>query len=408
MKFFFPDSQDFVDPHFDFATEKKSSLRVRQRDDVYAHQLFAKKPYDGLLISKAVVEGVPGHSNKTRYSEGQRYRFFREGAHRFFRLDKRFTIMGDSGAFTYVNEERPPYTNNELIEFYEKAGVNIGVSLDHIVFGYQDKRNKSRTPLQSDREFRLEITLDNAEYLIKRKDEYNFIPYGVAHGWDKKSYLSSILSLQKMGYQYITIGGVISLKTEQICGLLEDALRVSNSNVQFHLLGVGRTDIAQRFVGSRLISMDSTTPLKKSFMNSSKNYQINGSNYCAIRIPQSYGNLKLRKGVSSGEISQKDLKLKESLALNAIRNYAEGNSNVDETLEHLFNYEDLVSNKRGTLFDKYKKTLLDKPWETCSCEICKDIGVEVIIYRGSERNKRRGFHNLLDFYSEFKRIETNE
>ncbi|OBT13537.1 hypothetical protein A9264_14060 [Vibrio sp. UCD-FRSSP16_10] len=405
MKFFFPDSQDFVDPYFDFITEKKSSLRVRQRDDVYAHQLFAKKPYDGILISKAVVDGVPGHSSKTRYSEGQRYRFFREGAHRFFRLDKSFTVMGDSGAFTYVNEERPPYSNSELIEFYEKAGVNIGVSLDHIIFGYQDKKNKNRTHLQTDRHYRMEVTLDNAEYLIKHKGEYSFMPYGVAHGWDKKSYLSSILALQKMGYQYITIGGVISLKTDQICDLLEDALRVSNSNVQFHILGVGRIDIAQRFVGSRLISMDSTTPLKKSFMNSSKNYQINGLNYCAIRIPQSYGNLKLRQGVSSGKIPQRELKLKENLALLAIRKYAKGITNIEDTLEHIFNYESLISNKRDVLYDKYKKTLLDKPWENCNCEICKDIGVEVIIYRGSERNKRRGFHNLLDFYSEMQRIE---
>ncbi|MEF1279669.1 hypothetical protein QTO05_11030 [Vibrio fortis] len=85
MKYFFPDSQDFVDPNFDFETEKNKPLRVTQRDDVYAHHLL-ERPYDGLLISKAIVEGIPGKTDKTRYSRGQKYRLFREGAHRFFRL----------------------------------------------------------------------------------------------------------------------------------------------------------------------------------------------------------------------------------------------------------------------------------------------------------------------------------
>ena len=98
MKYFFPDSQDFVDPEFDFITEKRDPLRVRQRDDAYAHQMLNTRPYDGLLISKAMVEGVPGKTSKTRYSEGQKYRLYREGAHRYFRLGKRFEVMGDSGA----------------------------------------------------------------------------------------------------------------------------------------------------------------------------------------------------------------------------------------------------------------------------------------------------------------------
>jgi hypothetical protein len=37
MKFFFPDSQDQVDPRFDFESEEHSPFRVRQRDDRYAH-----------------------------------------------------------------------------------------------------------------------------------------------------------------------------------------------------------------------------------------------------------------------------------------------------------------------------------------------------------------------------------
>ena len=41
-----------------------------------------------------------------------------------------------------------------------------------------------------------------------------------------------------------------------------------------------------------------------------------------------------------------------------------------------------------------ERTLQDRPWKRCDCAICRDVGVEVIIFRGSNRNKRRGFHNL--------------
>ena len=36
------------------------------------------------------------------------------------------------------------------------------------------------------------------------------------------------------------------------------------------------------------------------------------------------------------------------------------------------------------------------------CAICSDVGVEVIIFRNSNRNKRRGFHNLWQFMRELE------
>lgn len=40
----------------------------------------------------------------------------------------------------------------------------------------------------------------------------------------------------------------------------------------------------------------------------------------------------------------------------------------------------------------------------CGCEICKKIGVEVMIFRGANRNKRRGFHSTKMFYEKLKEI----
>ena len=77
MKFFFPDSQDQIDPAFDFITEERSPLRVRQRDDLYLHEALRAHVIDGLLVSKAIVDGLPGAAGK--YTLAQRHRLYRAG-----------------------------------------------------------------------------------------------------------------------------------------------------------------------------------------------------------------------------------------------------------------------------------------------------------------------------------------
>ena len=52
----------------------------------------------------------------------------------FFRLPETMQTMGDCGAFTYVNQDVPPYRVEDVIEFYETSRFNYGVSLDHIIF----------------------------------------------------------------------------------------------------------------------------------------------------------------------------------------------------------------------------------------------------------------------------------
>ena len=51
----------------------------------------------------------------------------------------------------------------------------------------------------------------------------------------------------------------------------------------------------------------------------------------------------------------------------------------------------------------YTETLEARPWKSCPCAICKEIGVEVIIFRGADRNRRRGFHNLSVFAERLSR-----
>ena len=79
MRFFFPDSQDQVDPGFDFVTEERDPYRVRQRDDLYAHEVLDPPPFDGLLVSKAIVDGAPTAAPASTPAP-QRHRLYREGA----------------------------------------------------------------------------------------------------------------------------------------------------------------------------------------------------------------------------------------------------------------------------------------------------------------------------------------
>src|SRR5436853_1381376 len=123
MKYFFPDSQDQIDPHFDFDTEQNAEFRVRQRDDRYAHEVLTRPAYDGLLVSKPTIDGLSGASGK--YTNAQRQRLYRLGARKFYRLDqpgRRIASMGDCGAFSYVREDIPPYSVEEVAEFYEGCG----------------------------------------------------------------------------------------------------------------------------------------------------------------------------------------------------------------------------------------------------------------------------------------------
>jgi hypothetical protein len=121
MKFFFADSLDLVDPSFDFRAETRSPHRIRQQDDLYPHELFKTPPYDGLLVSKAIVDGTAGGASG-KYSMAQRQRLLRQGVRNFFRLGNGpLKTMGDCGAFTYVREEIPPYSVDEVISFYESC-----------------------------------------------------------------------------------------------------------------------------------------------------------------------------------------------------------------------------------------------------------------------------------------------
>lgn len=399
IKFFFPDSQDMVDPNFNFDTEEMGFDRKRHRSDAYAHELFERPPYDGMLVSKAIVN--------SRYSLGQQQRLFRLGVRKFLRLNDNIPIIGDCGAFSYKDMKVPPYTVQEVVEFYHQCSFTYGISMDHVILAYNEEWDdiKFTSPEIEDARRRKELTLNMAVEFFKNSSGMLFTPMGAAQGWSPKSYADSVINLQKMGYNYIAMGGFVPLRTPEILKILETVDQIRKSTTKLHLLGVTRLDSISEFKRYGVASFDSTSPFVQAFKSDKHNFHTPNHNYIAIRIPQVDANAKLKARILSGEVSQVDAINLERDCLTKMKAYAGGKISIDSTINSLIAYTMLHDQQ---LFDKpdkianrekeYRETLQARPWEDDLCTICRTIGHHAIIFRGSERNRRRGFHNLDVFY----------
>jgi hypothetical protein len=400
MKFFFPDSQDFVDDTFDFASENRSDVRVRQRDDRYAHEIFSMPPYDGILVSKAVVDGIGGGSGK--YSAAQRQRFLRVGVREYFRLVNRpLATMGDCGAFTYVKEARPPYSPAQVADFYEDCGFDYGLSVDHVILSYRADLDDQLAGIDVVPEAwrsRQNITLELAEEFLNycTLKQYRFTPIGVAQGWSPASYTHAVDALQRLGYRYIAFGGFVPLKTPDILACLDAASAVKKETTEFHLLGITRCENVAAFSGFGVVSFDSTSPLRKAFKDDKNNYYAPDRTYTALRVPQIDANPELLRRITAGEVKQEIARELEQRCLQTLTRFDRGEATIEESLACLSEYEH-VFNGETDHTDVYRQVLEDRPWKQCGCEICQRIGIHIIIFRGAERNRRRGFHNLYVF-----------
>lgn len=404
MLFYFPDSQDQVDPNFDLIAEKHPPHHVRQRDDRYAHETLTERAYDGLLVSLAIVDGLPGVSGK--YTVAQRRRIYDQRVERFFRLrdvnGRKLRSLGDCGAFAYVGESEPPISVDDAIDFYEGCGFDAGISVDHIVLGYRSDTGQGQLfqdddPEVNEWEQRRQVTLEYAADFIRRHSDRGcrFEPVGSAQGWSAETYADSVKQLQAMGFERIALGGMVPLKTFHILDALSAIDDIRLPETRLHLLGVTRTEHVHEFVDFGVQSFDSTSPFRRAFKDDVKNYWTIDAEYTAVRVPPVDGNPKVKRLVSSGALDQNTALLAERRCLELLRGYDRGKVDVDDVLEALHDYHELWDGRDRR--DEYRRTLESRAWQECRCGICDRVGIEVIIFRGTERNKRRGFHNVAAF-----------
>ncbi len=417
MKFLFSDSLDFVDPDYDFEHDRNRIDRRPHEDDQFPHEHLDIAPYDGLLISRAIV----GDSRRRgKYSEAQSLRFSREGARTFLRYPlKRYPksmIMGDCGAFSYRNLKTPPYSVRDTLEFYQDGHFSHGCSVDHVIFEFSDDSARP-SPLSKER---YGITLANAESFFRESKALGrrFTPVGVIQGWSAKSLATAARKLVAMGYTYLAVGGMVPLNTRQISRALESIRHEIPPRTSLHVLGFGKTEDLGVLRTHRVTSFDTTSPLRRAFKDAKKNYYSvrEGGEldyYTAIHIPQACDNDSLTRYAKRGTLNQDKLLHLEQSALEAVRNYARRRCTlagaVDEVIAYLgyavrnIEFGDIRSARRlASARVAYTRTLGDRPWEDCQCRVCRETGVEVVLFRSANRNKRRGIHNLHVFYTHFR------
>jgi hypothetical protein len=411
MKYFLPDWEDRLDPDFDFIGDiySKKHKRNPYEHDVYAHQMFKQPPYDGILFSLSVfqskislVDGDDGGYTIRNVSNIKKYLKIPQHS--------KIEVMGDCGAFGYVNEDSPPlpfYSVKNVANLYDRLGFDYGVSVDHLVVKYVLVKNpktgkkEKRFLTENEKEKRVKLTLDNArEFLHYHKQQgFEFKPIGVAQGYDVMTYRNSVSSLIKMGYDYIGIGSLVQYQSSFIIQVLK-AIQPLIKGRSLHLFGVIRPESIKEFERLGITSSDSASFLRKAWLRSGQNYLgPNGNWYTAIRVPQS-DNSRLVKNAAINGYSSRDLTKLERRALAALQEYDAGKISLRKTLNIIMKYDDLLirSADEDGMRKKYERTLREKPWESCSCEMCKELGIHIVIFRGCNRNKRRGFHNTWLFH----------
>lgn len=391
MQYYIPECDDRVDPGYNFITDEPVEGRDPYLHDVYAHEIYDVPNYDGVLISKETIET----------SQIKKQKIQDVGVHDFIRYSNSKPIMGDCGAFGYVTDDEPPYSTEEILDYYEKLGFNYGVSIDHLIVG-----KYAKDPVLRQR--RYEITRKNAaDFLTKwQTGTYSFKPIGVAQGWDPQSYRDSVSELIDMGYKFIALGGMARTPTKQIIEVLQQVAPIVPEDLQLHLFGVARLDAIPTFKALGITSFDSASHLRRAWLGSSSNYfSIDGQTYAAIRIPQVDGHgFKVKKMIEAGNGTKEEFKTLEINALAALRGFDHGTVSLDDALEAVLVYDERIGEGRELHADYYRRVLEDQPWKHCHCKICQENGIEVIIFRGNNRNRRRGFHNTFVFYNQFQKL----
>jgi hypothetical protein len=205
-----------------------------------------------------------------------------------------------------------------------------------------------------------------------------------------------------MGFRYIAIGGMVPLKTPDIVATLRAIAAVRRDDTKLHLLGVTRTESLKEFASLGVASFDSTSPLRQAFKDAKDNYYALNAEFTAIRIPQVEGNPSLQKLISSGRVAQDEAIKRERAALTAMKRFDASELKVTAVLDALQHYEELYSLGKSYR-DEYKRTLEARPWSSCDCDVCGALGHHVILFRGAERNRRRGLHNTWMFYRRVQR-----
>jgi queuine/archaeosine tRNA-ribosyltransferase len=394
MRFFIPEWDDRVDPGYNFSTDTHSEFHKENpsHNDSYMWDIFGIEnvPFDGVLVSVATLQ-----QNRSKYQE-----ILEKGIHKFLGLPQQFPLMADCGAFSYIKETIPPYKTEDILKIYSDLGFNYGVSIDHLVVPAFKEQNRER----------MQITYENgveAYRIWKRKYRRDYQLIVAVQGAEIADYLQMYNHFLLRGIRHLAFGSLVRAPTPFISKLIDTLIdEITTTKVvpeYIHFFGVARSALFEKFqklenLGIE-VAFDSASYLRRAWLGaptSQNNYITNDWNgYTAIRIPQN-----IPKKVCS-TIDPKKYQSDARACLRNLKKYDNGDVSLDRLMKQLEHFNNLVGEPTD-LTHYYKRVLEEKPWKKCDCPICKKIGIDVAIFRGNNRNRRRGFHNVHVFYNTLK------
>ncbi|GAB5517608.1 MAG: hypothetical protein Rhob2KO_53330 [Rhodopirellula baltica] len=408
--YFFPDWDDYISRPFIHEVDEPDAPSKRNKK--YAHQIFGAEqtPYDGMLVSLAQLKTGKGALSRLDPTIGEE-----TDLRKLMKVPKRLLMFGDCGAFSYASEDQPPFTPAEAAKLYDRFGFDIGASVDHIPLPEIIVRNKNgdieRKSLSlKKRKERIQLTVDNAEKFLaaRRRHKYSFVPLGAIQGIDTRSYVKCVHDYIDMGYRHIALGGLVPRQDKDILEIVcaarnavQSRTRSMKTNVWLHLFGILRPRLQTTFRLMGISSFDSASYLRKAWLRSDQNYLSPDGHdwYSTIRVPIA-SSKRMRESAADHDIDQETLAEMELRCLEALYDFDGSTKTRREVVDAVNEYGPLLE-RRGEdnhFFEKHTALLEDKPWERCRCPVCKEIGIDVVVFRGSGRNKRRGFHNTWVFY----------
>lgn len=326
-----------------------------------------------------------------------------------FGLKRDQWLFGDCGAFSYVNEDHPTISVDQAVAMYDLHGFDFGASVDHIPVGEITENGQRKTLSLKSRRARVKITRMNAALFIsaakERKVQFN--PVGTIQALSPEEYAESVHHYYELGYRHLAIGGLVPQNDKEIVSIVSAVTAAADCLKErpwIHLFGIFRPKLQDVFRDRKIDSFDSATYFRKAWLRSDQNYLgTNGKWYAALRVPMTSDG-RTRKRLEESNVDIKQLEREEREVLQLLCLYEKDKAKINEVLEAVLHYDRHLtrSDELKSMRTAYRRTLLDRPWKQCDCPFCQDIGIHALIFRGSNRNKRRGAHNTLMLYGAVK------
>lgn len=403
VSYFLPDWDDLLDENFNFESDEFSGMSKARNDKHCCILMKPKRMCDGVLVSLAQHLTYKGPLRRIIGTEANS--LAPKNLRDQFGLSENQALFGDCGAFSYVNDDKPAISVEQAVALYELHGFNFGASVDHIPIPTIERNGQKIELTNQERLARIKITKKNAERFIElaKNRQASFIPVGTIQALDPNEYAKTVHFYHQLGYRHIAIGGLVPLSdalVEEIVIKVMTVVAELKPRPWIHLFGIFRPKLQARFRSLKIDSFDSASYFRKAWLRSNQNYlAANGKWYAALRVPLTRdGRTRQRLQESGLELTK--LEVQEAQVMKLLCQFDQDQVGVKEVLEAVLEYDEQLTRLSDirSLRIQYEQTLNDRPWRLCDCPICKQIGIHVLIFRGANRNKRRGAHNTLMLY----------